>query len=115
MFYKIVFFIILFIIAKLIGVVVVEFLTHMSKVIERKIKNKVEIVIVINAFDIENSKARADIGVKYENEVLRLIDAFRDVNLLVGSVCITRYHSTPAVDKYILKLNNLIVKNHSIT
>ena len=72
-----------------------------------KIKNKVEIVIVINAFDIENSKARADIGVKYENEVLRLIDAFRDVNLLVGSVCITRYHSTPAVDKYILKLNNL--------
>ena len=34
-----------------------------------KIKNKVEIVIVINAFDIENSKARADIGVKYENEV----------------------------------------------
>ena len=41
MFYKIVFCIILFIIAKLIGVVVVEFLTCMSKVIERKIKNKV--------------------------------------------------------------------------
>ena len=77
-----------------------------------KIKNKVEIVIVINAFDIENSKARADIGVKYENEVLRLIDAFRDVNLLVGSVCITRYHSTPAVDKYILKLNNLGIKTY---
>lgn len=38
MFFKIVFFIILFIIAKLIGVVVVDFLTHMSKVIERKIK-----------------------------------------------------------------------------
>ena len=42
MFFKIVFFIILFIVAKLIGVVVVEFLTHMSKVIERKIKNKVD-------------------------------------------------------------------------
>lgn len=42
MFFKIVFFIILFIIAKLVGVVVVEFLTHMSKVIERKIKNKVD-------------------------------------------------------------------------
>ena len=42
MFYKIVFSIILFIIAKFLGIVVVEFLTHMSKVIERKIKNKVD-------------------------------------------------------------------------
>ena len=42
MFYKIVFCIILFIIAKLIGVVVVEFFTCMSKVIKRKIKNKVD-------------------------------------------------------------------------
>ena len=72
-----------------------------------KIKSKVEIVIVINANDIENSKARSDIGVKYENEVLRLIDAFRSVNLYVGSVCITRYHSTTTIDKYIAKLNNL--------
>lgn len=42
MFYKIVFCIILFIIAKLIGVVVVEFLTHMSKVIERKINKDID-------------------------------------------------------------------------
>lgn len=42
MFFKIVFFIILFIIAKLIGVVVVEFLTHMSKVIERKINKNID-------------------------------------------------------------------------
>lgn len=42
MFFKIVFFIILFTIAKFSGIVVVEFLTHMSKVIERKIKNKVD-------------------------------------------------------------------------
>ena len=42
MFFKIMFCIILFIVAKLIGVVVVEFLTYMSKVIERKIKNKVD-------------------------------------------------------------------------
>ena len=42
MFCKIMFCIILFIVAKLIGVVVVEFLTHMSKVIERKIKNKID-------------------------------------------------------------------------
>ena len=42
MFYKIMFCIILFIVAKFSGIVVVEFLTHMSKVIERKIKNDVD-------------------------------------------------------------------------
>ena len=42
MFFKIVSLIILFIIAKFLGIVVVEFLTHMGKVIERKIKNKVD-------------------------------------------------------------------------
>lgn len=42
MFFKIVFFIILFIIAKLIGVIVVKFLTHMSKVIERKINKDID-------------------------------------------------------------------------
>ena len=42
MFYKIVFYIILFIIAKFSGIVVVEFLTHMSKVIERKINKDID-------------------------------------------------------------------------
>lgn len=42
MFFKIVFFIILFILAKLLGVVIIEFLTHMSKVIERKINKDVD-------------------------------------------------------------------------
>ena len=42
MFYKIVFCVILFIVAKFSGIMVVDFLTHMSKVIERKIKNKVD-------------------------------------------------------------------------
>ena len=42
MFYKIVFCVILFIVAKFSGIVVVDFLTHMSKVIERKIKNKID-------------------------------------------------------------------------
>ena len=42
MFYKIMLCIILFIIAKFSGIAVVEFLTHMSKVIEKKIKNKVD-------------------------------------------------------------------------
>ncbi|MDD6302411.1 MAG: DUF1846 domain-containing protein [Bacillales bacterium] len=72
-----------------------------------RIKEKVEIVIVINANDIQKNKVRNDIGINYEKEVLRLIDAFHDFGLSVGSVCITHYKSVPQVDSYIYKLNHL--------
>lgn len=72
-----------------------------------RIKEKVEIVIVINANDIQKNKIRNDIGINYEKEVLRLIDAFNDFGLTVGSVCITHYKSLPQVDSYIEKLNHL--------
>lgn len=72
-----------------------------------RIKEKVEIVIVINANDIQKNKIRNDIGINYEKEVLRLIDAFHDAKLTVGSVCITHYKSVPQVDSYINKLNHL--------
>ena len=52
-------------------------------------------------------KKRNDIGINYEKEVLRLIDAFHDAKLTVGSVCITHYKSVPQVDSYINKLNHL--------
>lgn len=72
-----------------------------------RIKEKVEIIIVINANDIQKNKIRNDIGINYEKEVLRLIDAFHDFGLTVGSVCITHYKSIPQVDAYIGKLNHL--------
>lgn len=72
-----------------------------------RIKEKVEIVIVINANDIQKNKIRNDIGINYEKEVLRLIDAFHDFGLTVGSVCITHYKSIPQVDAYIDKLKHL--------
>ena len=72
-----------------------------------RIKEKVEIVIVINANDIQKNKIRNDIGINYEKEVLRLIDAFNDFGLTVGSVCVTHYKSIPQVDSYIDKLNHL--------
>lgn len=72
-----------------------------------RIKEKVEIVIVINANDIQKNKIRNDIGINYEKEVLRLIDAFNDFGLTVGSVCITHYKSIPQVDAYIDKLKHL--------
>ena len=56
-----------------------------------KMKDQAEIVIVINAGDIENSKIRGDIGISYDADVLRLIDAFREIGLYVGSVVISQF------------------------
>ena len=76
------------------------------------IKDKVEVVITINAKDIEKNKIRGDLNINYESEVLRLIDAFRASGLLVGSVCITHYSSSPQVDAFKTKLNNLGIKTY---
>ncbi len=56
-----------------------------------KMKDQAEIVIVINSGDIENSKIRGDIGISYDADVLRLIDAFREIGLYVGSVVLSQF------------------------
>lgn len=56
-----------------------------------ELKQDAEIIIVINANDIENNKMRGDLGITYDLEVLRLIDAFQNIGLYVGSVTITRF------------------------
>ena len=76
------------------------------------IKDSVEVVIVINAVDIQNNKIRGDLGINYESEVLRLIDAFRASGLYVGSVCINQYHPAPQVINFNNKLNNLGIKTY---
>ena len=60
-----------------------------------ELKQDAEIIIVINANDIENNKIRGDIGITYDLEVLRLIDAFQNIGLYVGSVTITRFENQP--------------------
>ena len=50
-----------------------------------QLKDQAEIVIVINAADIEKNKVRGDLGITYDLDVLRLIDAFRGIGLFVGS------------------------------
>ncbi len=77
-----------------------------------KLKDKVEIVIAINALDIQKNKIRRDLNISYETEVLRLIDAFRASELYVGSVCVTQYHPIATVDNFIKKLNNLGIKTY---
>ena len=54
-------------------------------------KDQAEIVMVINAGDIEKNKVRGDLGITDDLDLLRLIDAFRGIGLYVGSVVITQF------------------------
>lgn len=62
-----------------------------------QLKDQAEIVIVISAEDIEKNKVRGDLGITYDVDVFRLIDAFRSKGLMVGSVVLTKYVSAPKV------------------
>ena len=73
-----------------------------------QLADQAEIVIAISAADIEKNKIRGDLGITYDVDVLRLIQAFRDSGLYVGSVVITRY--TPAADQFKAKLQSMGVK-----
>ncbi|WP_026523235.1 MULTISPECIES: DUF1846 domain-containing protein [unclassified Butyrivibrio] len=75
-----------------------------------QIKEDVEVVIAINAGDIEKNKVRGDLGITYDMDVLRLIDAFHDYGLYVGSVVLTRYDGTDTVIAYQKKLESLGIK-----
>ena len=66
----------------------------------QELKDQVEVVIAINASNIEHSKARGDLGISYDQEVLRLIDKFNELNIYVGSVVITQYSGQPAADAF---------------
>ena len=75
-----------------------------------QLKDQAEVVIVISAEDIESNKIRGDYGITYEEDVLRLMDAFQGVGLYVGSVCITRYAAQSTADKFIVRLNEMGVR-----
>lgn len=66
-----------------------------------------EIVIVISASDIEKNKVRGDLGITYDSDVLRLIDAFRSIGLYVGSVVISRFNEQPSAIAFKKKLEAL--------
>ena len=75
-----------------------------------ELKDVAEIIIAINTADIEKNKVRGDIGITYDLDVLRLIDAFRGYGLYVGSVVMTRYRENPVADAFKQKLENLGIK-----
>jgi len=75
-----------------------------------ELSDQAEIIIVISAGDIEKSKIRGDLGITYDLDVLRLIDAFREIGLYVGSVVITQYAGQSVVDTFKNKLESLNIK-----
>ena len=75
-----------------------------------EMKDDAEIVIAISADDIERNKRRGDLGITYDEDTLRLIDAFRGIGLYVGSVVITHYRSQPAAELFQKRLETLGVK-----
>ena len=76
----------------------------------QQLKDDVEIVIAINAGDIEKNKIRGDLGITYDEDVLRLIDIFRDMGLYVGSVVLTRYSGQAAADTFLHRLEHLGIR-----
>lgn len=72
-----------------------------------ELSEQAEIVIVISADDIERNKRRGDLGITYDEDVLRLIDAFRDCGLYVGSVVITKYREQQSVETFEKRLQLL--------
>ena len=75
-----------------------------------QLKDKAEIIIVINAGDIEKNKVRGDLGITYDSDVLRLVDVFRDRGLYVGGVAVTQYRGQPAADAFQTRLESLGLK-----
>ena len=75
-----------------------------------QLATEAEVVIVINAADIEKNKVRGDLGITYDQDVLRLIDAFRGFGLYVGSVVLTRYTAQPAAVAFQTRLESLGLK-----
>ena len=77
-----------------------------------QLKDQAEIVIVISAESIEQNKMRGDLGITYDEDVLRLMKVFEEMGLYVGSVVITKYAGQAAADKFRQRLTNLNITSY---
>ena len=75
-----------------------------------QLKDQVEMVIAINADDIEKNKIRGDLGITYDRDVIRLIDIFRDFGLYVSSVVLTRFNDQSLAKGFEARLQTMGVK-----
>ena len=69
-----------------------------------ELSDQAEIIFCISADAIEKNKVRADIGITYDLDVLRLIDSLRKRGLYIGSILITQYKDQPQADVFRNKL-----------
>ncbi len=78
----------------------------------KELKDDMEIIFCINANDIEKNKTRAEYGITYDTEVLRLIDNLKKQKFKINSVVITLYNNQASVDKFIKKLTAYNIKTY---
>lgn len=76
----------------------------------KSLVDEVEMIITINANDIEKNKMRGDLGITYDEDLLRLMDIFQSMGFLVGSVVITRYAGQPNADLFRRRLISMGIK-----
>ncbi len=77
-----------------------------------EMRDKAEIIFCVSAKDIEKTKIRADLGISYDMDVLRLIDDITAMGISVNCVVITQYTGQRAADNFVSKLTNRGVKNY---
>ena len=77
-----------------------------------QLRDSIEIVIVVSAEDIEKNKVRADLGITYDEDVLRLRDEFMTRNFMVGSVVITHYTGQHTADQFRHRLERKGIKSY---
>ena len=75
-----------------------------------QLKDQVEMVIAINADDIEKNKIRGDLGITYDRDVIRLINVFRDFGLYVSSVVLTRYKEQTLARAFQARLESMGIR-----
>ena len=75
-----------------------------------ELRDDAEVVIAINADAIEKNKRRGDLGITYDLDTLRLIDALRSIGIFVGSVVITCYMGQPLALAFENRLKSLGIK-----
>ncbi len=75
-----------------------------------QLKEQVEMVIVINANDIEKNKIRGDLGITYDRDVIRLINVFRDFGLYVSSVVLTRFREQSMAKAFQSRLESMGIR-----
>lgn len=83
----------------------------------QKIRDNSEVVLCIYAGDIERKKVRADFGITYDSDALKLIDDLRDWDVEIAAVVITRYENQPSAKTFKNKLErrNIHVYTHRYT